>query len=308
MTFTEKYLQPHSVFGKLSFEEYCSKIPVFYFRKEVPEDVIKNFQVVEKLLALSFYEYKFIDEAYAKAIHSFEMAMNIRLKELQPNTRNKTFKPLIAKLTKLKLFDTDIQTLKHIEYMRNYYSHPERHSFAGIIIWNRIEFINRLVNELYEDVNLRVQRESLTKEFTRELQRSKLDKNLVIEIQGKPTILYRLQLLFINNKVTPHTYLFACTPLFDLEISDGGIIKVPFVFKSKLVAPTLSDNELEGESFSAKQKVRFSPIAKHEKLLPTFEKWNSEYSNIKDKFQFESSISSRIPDIYIPEIQEFQKM
>ena len=235
MTFSEKYLKPHTVFGEQTFDEYCLKIPEFFFKKEVPEDVIKNFEIVEKLLALSFYEYKFIDEAYAKAIHTFEMAMNIRHKELLSNTRNKTFKPLISKLTKLKHFDTDSQTLEQIEYMRNYYSHPERHSFGGIVVWNRIEFISRLINEMYEDVKLRLEREALTKKFIRELQNAKLDKFLVMEIQEQPTIIYKLQLLLINNKQTPHTYLFACTPLFDLEIGEGGSIRVPFAFKSKLV-------------------------------------------------------------------------
>lgn len=308
MTPTEKYLKPHTIFEEQTFDEYCTKIPEFYFKKEVREDVIKNFEVVEKLMALSYYEYKFVDEAYAKAIHTFEMAMNIRHKELLSNTRNKTFKPLISKLTKLKRFDTDIQTLEYIEYMRNYYSHPERHSFAGTIVWNRIEFISRLINEMYENVTLRSEREILSRKFITQLQNATLDKSLVMEIQGQPTILYSLQLLFINNKQTPNSYLFACTPLFDLEIGEGGSITVPFVFKSKLVAPSLTNNLLEGKSFLAKQKVTFSPITKHPQLLQTFQTWNSKYDKIQNKFQFESSLDYYIPDILIPEIQEFQKM
>lgn len=307
LTPAEKYLKPHGIFQEKTFEEYCSKIPEFYFKKEVPEDVIKNFEIVEQLLAHSYYEYRFIDEAYAKALHTFEMAMNIRLKDFQPSTRNKTFKPLISKLTKLNLFDTGFGTLEHLENMRNHYSHPERHSFAGIAIWNRIEFVSRLINEMYEDIALRSKREILAKLFIKQQRISKLDKALVMEIQGKRTILFSLKLLFINNKHNPNTYLFIGAPLFDLEIGEGGSIKVPFAFKSKLVAPTFANNVLMGESFSAKQKVSFSPIAHHKELLPIFESWNSEYET-RNKILFESSFDFYINDIYIPEIQEFQRM
>lgn len=306
-TFAEKYLQPHLVFGELTFEEYCSKIPKFYFRKEVPEDVIKNFEVVEKMLALSYYEYKLIDEAYAKAIHTFEMAMSIRYKELFPESKKATFNILITELSKLNFFDTNLDTLKHVKYMRNHYSHPERHSFGGIVFWNRIEFPSRLINEMYEDVELRLERRKLTEEFLQQLEKANLNKSLVMEIEGKQTILFSMYLLFINNKRTPKTCLLVCTPLFDLE-QDGDSIKVPFVFKSKLSNPTFNGDTLTGVSFSAKKKVTFSPISKHPKLLPTFEKWNSEFDKMKNKFQYEQSTGIYVSEIYLPEIQEFQKM
>ena len=75
MTANEKYLQAFPLFADSTFDEFCLYIPKFYFKKEVPEDVIRNFEIVEKLLVHSYFEYKFIDEAYEKAIRSFEMAM-----------------------------------------------------------------------------------------------------------------------------------------------------------------------------------------------------------------------------------------
>ena len=296
------------VFGEITFDEYCSKIPEFFFKEEVPEDVIKNFEVVEKLLALSYYEYKFIDEAYAKALHTLEMAMNIRLKDFQPNIKNKSFKPLIAKLTSLNLFETNLQTLEHMEYLRNYYSHPERHSFGGAIIWNRVEFISHLINEMYEDIDLRLERRKLKREFIQKQKRTNLEKSLVMEICGKPLMIYQLQLLFINNKYDELTYLFACMPLFNYELSSDGSASVPFVFKSKLISPILADSSIEGISFSAKQIVRFSSINDYSELLSQFETWRSGYDKIEYKFQFESAMDFYYPDIYIPEIREFQKM
>ncbi|MBK7967978.1 MAG: hypothetical protein IPK08_03085 [Bacteroidetes bacterium] len=307
MTFAEIYLQPHLVFGELNFEEYCSKIPKFYFRMGVPKDVIQNFEVVEKMLALSYYEYKLIDEAYAKAIHTFEMAMSIRYKEIFPQSKKATFNILITELSKLNLFDTDLDTLKHVKYMRNHYSHPERHSFGGIVFWKRIEFTSHLINEMYEDIELRLERNKITEEFLHQLEKANLNKSLVMEIEGKQTILFSMSLLFINNKRTPKTCLLVCTPLFDME-QDGDSIIVPFVFKSKLSNPTFIDGSLKGESFSAKKQVSFSPISKHPNLFPTFEKWNSEYERKKNKFQYETSTGFYITEIYQHEVQEFQEM
>lgn len=307
MIFAEKYLNPHNIFQEKNFEEYCSKIPEFYFKNGVPEDVIKNFEVVEKLLALSYYEYKFIDEAYAKAIYTFEMAMSIRYKDFYPNSGKVMFNALINKLSKMNLFETNIQTLNYIRELRNYYSHPERHSFGGLIFWNRIEYISRLINEMYEDVTLRLQRVKLSKEFISKLQTSKMNKAVVIEIQNEPTILYRLQLLFINNKETPNTYLLACTPLFDLEIKEG-VVKIPYSFKAKIKDLSFTNNKITGTSFLSSANITFSPISQNKELLPNYEAWNSEYDKVVNKFQFESNINYFLPDIFVPEIQEFQKM
>lgn len=57
----EKYLNPHKVFGEQTFDEHCARIPSFNFREDVPEDDVKNFEVVEKMMALSYFEYRHID-------------------------------------------------------------------------------------------------------------------------------------------------------------------------------------------------------------------------------------------------------
>ncbi|MBK6483740.1 MAG: hypothetical protein IPG01_11540 [Chitinophagaceae bacterium] len=308
MTFSEKHLQPHVFFGQLTFDEYCSNIPEFYFKKEVPNDVIRNFEVVEKLLALSYYEYKLIDEAYAKAIHTFEMSMNIRLRDFNPKTRNQTFKPLISRLTNLNLFDTDLQTLKHLEFMRNHYSHPQRHSYGGIMVWNRIEFINRIINEMYEDVNLRLERTKLFEQFNKQIFGAEIDKYLVMENQGEKIVLFSLHLVLVNNKELPPSYLVVCKPLFDFETNEGGSINAPFVFESKLVNPLFSKKSLTGESYSSKQKVIFSSISQHKELLPIFHKWQSGYEKKDNKFLFEASSDNYVSLIYVSEMRKFQKM
>jgi hypothetical protein len=57
-------------------------LPSFKFKKEVPENVSKSFEIVEKLLLYSYYEYDFLDPALTKALTAFEMALQFRYQEL----------------------------------------------------------------------------------------------------------------------------------------------------------------------------------------------------------------------------------
>jgi len=259
-------------------------------------------------LAHSYYEYKFIDEAFSKALHTFEMAMRIRCGDFSIDTKYKGFSFLIKRLSALNLFDTSFDTLEHLRSTRNHFAHPERHGFGGNVYWNRIEIISRLINEMYEDVGLRRERQELGQQLIARLEKAKMNIGLIMEIQGKLHLLYKIQLLLINNKQTPHTYLFACTPVFSLKQGAGTSITLPFVFKSKLIAPILADMSLVGQSFSAKQKVTFKPVMDYPEMSEKFSEWLSAFEGNKNKWRYESGINFSIPDIFIPEVREFQRM
>ena len=128
-----------------------------------------------------------------------------------------------------------------------------------------------------------------------------------MEINGEYTPLFSLQLLFINNKRNPNTYLFAFTPLFDLTIDDGSVM-VPHIFKANLTSPELNNNCLTGISFSAKQKVSFTTVNKHPEFAKVFEDWNSEFSKEETKVHFIGAINVNTPEILVKELQIFQRL
>lgn len=307
MNYSKRHIKPDSFFENRTFDEHCSAIPAFYFKKEVPIDVLGSFEVVEKLLVFSYYEYKFIDEAYIKAIRTFEMAMSIRHKDFYPSVRKLNFNELIHNLSELDLFETSLESLKNLKWQRNYYLRPEHHSFAGVVLWNRIEQLNWLVNEMYEDVPLRLERRQLVQEMRDAMRNLNLNENSVIQLNGERTILYRLRLLFVNNKTASPTYLFVCTPLFDLE-TENGSVKIPAMCSAKVVNVFFQGNTLIAVNGSTNQQVVISPIAEHKDLLGKLEGWRSSYESLPNKFHFESSLSCFIPDFLNPEIREFQKL
>ena len=310
MTSASKYLQPFPLFSHLTFDEFCLEIPTFYFKKEVPEDVIRNFEIVERLLVHSYFEYKFVDEAYAKAIHTFEMAMTIRYKELNlPPIKIPGFDFLIKKLSSLNLFDTDLEVLKQVKDMRNNFSHPERHSFGGAVYWNRIEFISRLVNEMYEDVSLRMQRNDLAKIFIKQKNDLKLDKFLLMKNHlNETTILYSLSLLWINNKLTPNTYLFLCVPIFDLTCKRECQIIGPQLYGLNVIHPKFANEGMTVIDTDNNQVINFSPINDGSDYYTVLQQWKSKYESIAWNFMYDNSISMFSSSILVPELQRYQEM
>ncbi|MBW4891133.1 hypothetical protein KXQ82_15515 [Mucilaginibacter sp. HMF5004] len=309
MSYSDKYLQAHGLFHDRSFEEFCSEIPVFYFKKEVPEDVIQNFEVVEKLLAFSYYEYKFIDEAYSKAVHTLEMAMAIRYNELSlPRNGKLVFDHLIKSLVAENCFDTNMETLIQVKQTRNHFAHPDRHSFGGVVYWNRIEFISRLVNELYENVSLRIERRKLSHEFIADLHKRNLNKFIIMKKGANaPVILFDLSLLWINNKLPSYTYQLQYTPLFDLTYETEYQINVPEIFSLKITEPKFIGKKLRAIDTDTGDAICFSSIMDNPDRFPLFEKWKHEYDSIKWNGMFEHSIQMASSNILVPELQKFHK-
>ncbi|MEO5601095.1 MAG: hypothetical protein ABIR06_09220, partial [Cyclobacteriaceae bacterium] len=62
-----------ALYGEITLQEFINRfIPAIKLKTDVNEDVKKSFFIVEKLLIHSYYEYQFLDIAYAKALHIFE--------------------------------------------------------------------------------------------------------------------------------------------------------------------------------------------------------------------------------------------
>jgi|GEM_PF-3040923 hypothetical protein len=307
MTATERFLTPHVFTEKVEFQEYCLRLPELFFKKNVPKDVVQNFEVIEQLLAHSYHEYRFIDEAYTKALQTFEMAMDIRYKELTNTGKDLEFSSLIERLTKLNQFDTDVTILRHLKWMRNHYSHPKRHSFAGIMLWGRISFVILLINEMYEDTKLRIERKKLEKEFALTQNVLNLDQEAVMETGQKKISLYRLQLLFIDNKLSPPTYHFSYTPLFELKSEGDSHIFTPQSYYIALTDVCFEDRILKGKNINTDKPVAYYCIPDETPLKTAFIQWHHEYKTKKQVFMYESSILRNNNDIYLDAFWKFLK-
>lgn len=130
-------------FGINSKEKFVEQFVVHgKFHCKVPADVVKSFETVTHLLALSYYYYPLYEEALSKALLVMEMAVKIKAKEegidlkLPPNKKEEVFDKKLWKVIE------EVCNIPHLTFLkpefdrarglRNYKMHPDRHSLMGI--------------------------------------------------------------------------------------------------------------------------------------------------------------------------------
>jgi hypothetical protein len=252
----------------------------------VNQDVKDAFQVVHKLMIHSYFEYLFIDVAVTKALHVFEMALKLRYKEVNNSEWNKkkTLEQLIEWFRGQDFFETeDKRFFDHVRNTRNYLSHPERHGYAGMASFHWISTAVDIINDLYENVELRKQRRLLTDKFLSEL-RGFLVVGAKLTFMDKQILVYTHGHVLINNKVSPtkaHFCLFlmpdiakAEVPMlfnFDTTVFSSNPITIILSTASGhelLLTKTLNDSEVSRIAVFRKQRAtHIEEVIKHNALL-----------------------------------------
>lgn len=218
MTILERHRTWTAFQGELSFEEFVDKkIPKILFKEAVNSDVKQAFEIIQKLLIHSYYEYLFIDVAVNKALQTFEMALKLRYKELNGGKEWKkaTLYQLIPWFQKRHYFESDNKNFLHrIRKTRNYLSHPENHRFAGSVGFPWIQTVVELINDLYEDTELRVQRKALRDEMTKSI-KAIVTNGARLIAHNYEELIYDVGIVLVNNKTTPCQFFIGLLPIFD---------------------------------------------------------------------------------------------
>ena len=121
-----------------------NSVPKIWFKPNVSPDIVNSFKVVQKLMEFGYCEYEFCDIAAVKSSLNLEMALKIRYFELTGEDWKLKGKPPKRDLANLikwfldhKLFEIeDEQFFYHVRWMRNYWAHPERYGFGGLMYLN----------------------------------------------------------------------------------------------------------------------------------------------------------------------------
>ncbi|RWU09880.1 hypothetical protein [Pedobacter chitinilyticus] len=169
----EKYLIPDErwkIFGCKTFEEfenlYILNNP---FVSSVPKDILLAYETVRHLMAFSYYHYEMYDEAYKKIVWMFEMAIELKLKQIISENAVETKMPknLIDKISYLannssiKGFEKQLHNIRQI---RNYYAHPKKNGFIGSLGRPPMIGILNMINYLFIDDKRTVLWNSYSKE------------------------------------------------------------------------------------------------------------------------------------------------
>lgn len=133
------------------------------FHNKVPKDIVDAFETVSYLLANSYYNYNLLDVALNKMLLIIEMAVKLKVKELNiplklpPNKQGKAIDKklfdLIKEVCKEAKLEFLIPDFDRARNLRNSFMHPERHSVMGIFAATTKNYIhfNNVINQLFLD-------------------------------------------------------------------------------------------------------------------------------------------------------------
>jgi hypothetical protein len=196
-----KYLQPDetwSIWKINSHEEFLEKFMVAgKFHKDVPDQIIKDYEIVERLICYSYYHYPMFDEAFSKITRLFEAAVNLRL-EMSGIEKSKKFQSLNVKLKKLEKL-TSIEIYKqwdNAREIRNVFAHRDAGCFMGIIIYRSLLQMVNIINTLFLNKNItELNKSSL--EIIETQSRNFRNGLFILEFEGKN---------YLGNAMIPYAF------------------------------------------------------------------------------------------------------
>ncbi len=267
--------------GCETFESYVKfMMPDIWFKPGVHPDVLRRFHPVKKLIEHSYFEYEFYDIATIHSMFTLEMALKIRYKEITNDTWNREIKKGELKrnlFNLLKWFNDryylevyNDEFLNTLRKVRNTVAHPEGYSIGGPAMYHWIEQVVDMINDTYEDPELRKKRFEETDIISTQLK--ELAKNgAILRFNNNEEVIYSANISFIENKTNPPVYHFAFIPT-DIDHGDNSVRKnfIPIITSSYNFNNSFS--ELVLKDINSNSEIILSKIDKenHKNLYENF--------------------------------------
>jgi len=196
------------------------------FRDNVHDDIILRFEDLKAVLEAGRDNERLLRVAYEYALASFEMALRLRMDELQERYEGRT-PPDDCSLSNLvewhvahHHFESHEFTLHSAVNLRNSLLHPDSASWGGYLFLKIIPRLVEEINDLYDDPVLRRERREECKRVNRHCKRLST-QGAVLDVNGERQLIHESHLLSYENKVNPPTYHFAFWPIYDPDIKPG---------------------------------------------------------------------------------------
>lgn len=135
------------------------------FHSLVPEIIINDYKIVERLMYYSYFNYPLIDEAFSKSTRIFEASVTLKLEIL--GLKRDGFEPLHSKLTRLKeLCSNDLfEQWKRAKELRNHFAHREAGVFMGIFLLNAFKHNLNMINSIFLESSTVLDKEKKLKDL-----------------------------------------------------------------------------------------------------------------------------------------------
>lgn len=159
------YFEPDKIWNNLginSQEDYIDKYMVKgRFHSLVPEKIVYEYKIVERLLFYSYFCYPLIDEAFSKSTRIFEASVTLRLQK--EGLIKKGFESLSSKLKRLKEHcSIDLfEQWEKARLLRNEFAHMEAGRTKGFFLLGSFIHNLNMINTIFLEEKAILERESL---------------------------------------------------------------------------------------------------------------------------------------------------
>ncbi len=252
------------------------------FHPLVPEKIINDYKIVERLTYYSYFDYSLLDEAFSKSTRIFEASITLKLE--MSGLKKEGFESLDSKIKRLKdLCSNDLfEQWRLAKKLRNVFAHREAGELMGIALMNAFKHNLNLINSIFLESSIILKKENILKNL---LQKSNhlLKGNFVLEYKNTKVLIYgarpfstgiinnlgKTLWVFIpitGNKIIEKSSDFPNSlilKLENIEISEKGLNAID-AETNEVVRLTVTENVENVEKFNL-HNIRITEI---EKLSP----------------------------------------
>ncbi|SEB02028.1 hypothetical protein SAMN05443667_11594 [Flavobacterium gillisiae] len=151
------YLQPDNIWKSFDVKSETDFIEKFVLKGKfhclVPEEIVDDYKLVERLLFYSYFHYALLDEAFSKSTRIFEASVTLKL-EVVGLKKKEGFESLHSKLNRLEKYCS-----KHLHQQwldakewRNRFAHREAGVLMGVTLINALKHNLNMINSLFLEV------------------------------------------------------------------------------------------------------------------------------------------------------------
>jgi hypothetical protein len=210
------------IFGCKNYDTFLEQNLVKgLFHSAVPEDVKKDYETIEYLIAHAWYHYPMYDGAVNKMLRTVEMAVSLKAKALNIPTETVDKKGRSKKIELVHLIRSirdkgeDNKTKLFLDYlreMRNYFMHPEQHAFAGPVHREKMVLGINVINILFGESAIFQRFENRQNEL-RPAFNSFQAKTLGFQKGEKPYLAHQVSLVEVFNNEETEILLICIDPV-----------------------------------------------------------------------------------------------
>ncbi len=299
-----------SVIGAETFKSFQEKIihPI-HLNKNLKQDIKDEIAIVEKLLLHSYFEYEFMDMAFIQAAFALEKALKWKYQEVNNVSSGDIkmgFGGLIDWFASRNYFETwNVDNIHQLRDIRNDKAHNERKSLGGSAFLGKIYNIIDLINDIEEDVKLRVKRKKSIRLWNTQLHKF-LEGGGIILLNGQRIIIYRMDLLFLNNKTSPSLFDFIAWPIFDCDKRNKNGYIVPTSNLLHLTSCHLTKDLFKGKDINTGRLITILKVEDEQNKLK-FEQWYKDVRAQNDLGMIGASMRIRQNDYYNAAVRKFHQ-